>query len=447
MVLRTSILELRRRDVAGTFLGDLLRSQPHCGVTCCVSAMDEGPTREGEAHETLAGMVDALIADGAIQSRKVEKAFRAVERHRFLPDVSLDSVYGGEAVPIKQDDRGLSISSSSEPAIMAAMLEQLAVEQGHRVLEIGTGSGYNAALLAELVGETGETTSVDLEADLVEGASRALAAAGYPHVATLAGDGWEGVVERAPFDRIEVTVGAWDLSPHWINQLTDEGLLVVPLWLRAGFEASIAFRKRDNWLVSESVEHCGFMRLRGPHAGPEAYVAVNGWLACIEAAREDDVEVLRELFATEPREEEIPSTPKGWFERLAMEEAGTIRLVTRGAPYRDAGGVFDPEAHSVAVVEGKILRTYGGPEARLRLEQWLGTDVSFCVDRLRVEAALSGSLDARHGWVLARPEFTFFVTGGSCRQGPGLRYLSLFRRVRSELWRQRSWGFSSDCRL
>jgi protein-L-isoaspartate(D-aspartate) O-methyltransferase len=368
-----------------------------------------------EAQQRLARMVDALVADGAVQSQNVEKAFRAVERHRFLPGASLDSVYGGQAVPIKRDDRGLSISSSSEPAIMAAMLEQLAVGPGHRVLEIGTGSGYNAALLAELAGDTGEVTSIDLENDLVERASRMLAAAGYPQVATLAGDGWEGVVERAPFDRIEVTVGVWDLSPRWVEQLTDEGLLVVPLWLRAGFEASIAFRKRDDRLVSDSVEHCGFMRLRGPHAGPEAYRPVNGWLACLDEVREDDVEVLRELLATDPLEEEIPSAPKGWFERLALEEPRAIRLVTSENRYRDAAGVFDPKAHSVAVADGQILRTYGNGEAARRLKEWLRADISLCVDRLGLEAAPSGTIGAHDGWVLARPEFTFIVSGGSCR--------------------------------
>jgi protein-L-isoaspartate(D-aspartate) O-methyltransferase len=367
-----------------------------------------------QTHKRLAGMVDDLLAAGAIQSARAEKAFRVVERHRFLPGVSLDSVYGGHAVPIKRDDEGFSISSSSEPAIMAVMLEQLAVEPGHHVLEIGTGSGYNAALLAELVGATGSVTSIDLEADLVERARDSLATAGYPQVATLARDGWEGAAEQPPFDRIEVTVGAWDLSPHWVEQLTDEGLLVVPLWLRAGFQASIAFRKRDDRLVSDSVERCGFMRLRGPHAGPEAYVAVNGWLACLEEAREDDVEVLRKLFATEPREEEIPSAPKGWFERLALEDHRAIRLVMPGTPYRDAAGIFDPKAHSLAV-EGQALRTYGTGEAARRLKEWLTADVSLCVGRLGVEAAPSGTIGAHDGWILARPEFTFIVSGGSCR--------------------------------
>jgi protein-L-isoaspartate(D-aspartate) O-methyltransferase len=367
-----------------------------------------------ETQERLARMVDRLRAEGSVRSQAVEQAFRGVERHLFLPDVSLDSVYGGEAVPIKRDDQGLSISSSSEPAIMAAMLEQLAVEPGHRVLEIGTGSGYNAALLAELVGEGGEVTSVDLEKDLVERASRALTAAGYPQVVTFARDGWEGAADRAPFDRIEVTVGVWDLSPHWIEQLVDGGLLVVPLWLRAGFEASIAFRKNGGRLVSESVEHCGFMRLRGPKAGPESYVPVNGWLACLDDVRSHDVEVLGGLLAAEPRETEIPPPPKGWFERLALEEPRAIRLVTPENPHRDAAGVFDPQAHSIAVVEGQLLRTYGGDTASLRLKQWLGTDVSFCVDRLRVEAAPSGTIVDRDGWILPRPEFTFIATGGSC---------------------------------
>src|SRR5262245_19757926 len=105
-------------------------------------------------------LVDGLIADGALRSPAVEAAFRAVPRHLFLPDVPLEAAYADAAVPTWRRSDGVPTSSSSQPAIMAIMLEQLGLEPGMRVLEVGAGTGYNAALLAHLVGPSGSVTTV-----------------------------------------------------------------------------------------------------------------------------------------------------------------------------------------------------------------------------------------------------------------------------------------------
>jgi len=102
-------------------------------------------------HEAL---VDKLQSEGHICTSRVEAAFRAIPRHLFLPGVSLSRAYSDEAIATKVPD-GQAISSSSQPAIMAIMLEQLGLEPGHRVLEIGAGTGYNAALMAHMVGDAG----------------------------------------------------------------------------------------------------------------------------------------------------------------------------------------------------------------------------------------------------------------------------------------------------
>src|SRR5262249_39931318 len=135
---------------------------------------------------------------------------------------------------------GRVVSSSSQPAIMAVMLEQLGVAPGHRVLEVGAGTGYNAALLDEIVGPGGEVTTVDIDDDVAEGARAHLAGAGRPRVRVVCADGAYGHPPRAPYDRIIVTVGAWEVAPAWARQLAADGRLVVPLSVR-GTQLSVAF--------------------------------------------------------------------------------------------------------------------------------------------------------------------------------------------------------------
>src|SRR5687768_1419512 len=131
----------------------------------------------GNAASLRDALVDGLVREGSIRSPAVEAAFRAVPRECFLPGVPLGRVYRDEAIVTHEQD-GVPISSSSQPAIMAIMLEQLAVEPGHRVLEIGAGTGYNAALLAQLVGPRGRVVTLDLDEPIVAEARANLAAAG-----------------------------------------------------------------------------------------------------------------------------------------------------------------------------------------------------------------------------------------------------------------------------
>ncbi|MGK7875651.1 MAG: methyltransferase, FxLD system [Xenococcaceae cyanobacterium] len=218
-------------------------------------------------HQAL---VDRLKQVGCIRSPRIEAAFRAVPRHLFLPGVMLDEVYCDQAIPIKYLD-DVPVSSSSQPAIMAIMLEQLQVKPGQRVLEIGTGSGYNAALLAHLVGDTGQVVTIDLDEEIVQNARRHLASSGCDRVQVVCADGSFGYPSAAPFDRILLTVGAWDIAPAWWEQLHPDGRLVLPLSLR-GPQVSVAFKQTNGHLVSTSVVYCGFMPLRGDCAKPSHLV-------------------------------------------------------------------------------------------------------------------------------------------------------------------------------
>lgn len=234
---------------------------------------DKPPVEANTLHQRL---VNHLLADKVITSESVEAAFRAVPRHPFVPNQPLDVVYTDAPIVTKRRDDGVPISSSSQPAAMAIMLQQLEVRRGDRILEIGAGTGYNAALLAHLAGPDGQVTSIDIDADLVDAARSHLAAAmirDSAPVEIVQADGGHGWPNAAPYDRIILTVGAWDIVPAWIDQLAVNGRILVPLWLR-GAQRTVAFGREDDHLKSRSVTSCAFMRLRGAFAGPEGFVPI-----------------------------------------------------------------------------------------------------------------------------------------------------------------------------
>lgn len=230
-------------------------------------AVSEG---EDELAEERARLAESLRASG-FAGATVSEAFLAVRRHVFLPQESSGQAYEDTAIVIKSDADGLPVSASTQPAMMAVMLEQLGLTVGHRVLEIGTGTGYNAALIAEIVGDSGSVVTMDVEPDLVDQARASLAAAGFADVTVLCGDGADGVPGRAPYDRIIVTAGVWDLAPQWLAQLRVCGRIVAPISVR-GIQLAAAFEHAVTHWVGRSARRCGFIRMTGPSAGPETVV-------------------------------------------------------------------------------------------------------------------------------------------------------------------------------
>ncbi|MFF9646571.1 methyltransferase domain-containing protein [Kitasatospora aureofaciens] len=138
----------------------------------------------------------------------------------------LEAVYANRALTtqIKGDE---PTSSSSEPGLMLTMLDALEAKPGHRVLEVGTGTGYNAALMSHALGDTNVTT-VDVDPELTTDAERRLGAAGYRPVVRT-GDGALGVQQRAPFDRIIATCGMQSIPPAWMRQAADGAVMVAPV--------------------------------------------------------------------------------------------------------------------------------------------------------------------------------------------------------------------------
>ena len=156
---------------------------------------------------------------------------------------------------------------------MAVMLSQLGLAAGHRVLEIGTGTGYNAALIARIVGDQKSVVTIDVVPDLIGQARVNLTAAGYGRVTVVCGDGAAGVPDHAPYDRIIVTTGTWDLATQWWAQLGPAGRIVLPLSIR-GIQLSVGLETAGDHLVSRSACRCSFIRMAGAIPGPESLLAL-----------------------------------------------------------------------------------------------------------------------------------------------------------------------------
>jgi len=169
-----------------------------------------------------------------ISNQAVLRALDEVPREYFVASDYLDSAYADQALPIAC---GQTIS---QPYVVAYMTEQLDVEPQHRVLEIGTGSGYQAAVLARLAREV---VSVERYRTLADTARARLKTMGYANVTVLVGDGFDGAPERAPFDRIIVTAAAEAVPQTLVDQLSEDGKMVLPLGPRDGTQYLVKLSK------------------------------------------------------------------------------------------------------------------------------------------------------------------------------------------------------------
>ncbi len=362
-------------------------------------------------------MIDTIVKSGFLRTPRIEAAFRAVPRHVFLPDVPLERVYSGEAIPTHHDARRLPTSSSSEPGVMAVMLEQLRPAPGQRWLEIGAGTGYNAALLAWLVRPDGSVTTLDIQDDVAREARERLAAGGFADVRVVTVDGWRGHPEGAPYDRIELTASVDDLSPFWVEQLAPAGRLLVPLFLTRA-QALVCFRKDGERLVSESVQGGGFMALRGegawtPTWGAGVVVTGGTWSASLAPDVDVPVRSLGGLLGQEARVAD--PLPLGYAAFALLELAATpsdgvpLVIVERGRG--DGGsaplfGLLDLQAPALAAGNDQRLLAFGPPGVEERLRRLVARSAA---ERWSIVAVPAGHASDDARVVLRRRHYDFVI--------------------------------------
>lgn len=197
-----------------------------------------------------------LVARGVVDPRVLD-AMRTVPRERFVEDHLASVAYADHPLRI---GKGQTIS---QPFIVAAMAEAAELTPTDRVLEIGTGSGYGAAVLGAVAGEV---WTIERHERLATEARERLEALGYANVHVLEGDGTLGLADEAPFDAIVVTAGAIEVPATLVDQLIDEGRLIVPVG-RGGFQSLLRIRRRGDATTVEDLGAVAFVPLVGEGGG------------------------------------------------------------------------------------------------------------------------------------------------------------------------------------
>lgn len=229
-------------------------------VLLAACAESHSPTPAPTPTDPFAAAREELVETGVIgygiEDPAVIQAMRAVPRHRFVPPEYWDQAYENHPLPIGY---GQTIS---QPYIVALMTEALELEPGDRVLEIGTGSGYQAAVLAELVQQV---YSIEIIGDLARRARDVLDRLGYEQVKTRVGDGYYGWEEQAPFDAIVVTAAADHVPPPLIKQLKPGGRMMIPVGSRFMTQQLVLITKGEDEITTQLLLPVRFVPLTGEH--------------------------------------------------------------------------------------------------------------------------------------------------------------------------------------
>ncbi len=208
-------------------------------------------------------MVKTQLVPRGIKDADVLRAMRTVERHRFVPEAQRRAAYNDYPLPIGE---GQTIS---QPYIVALMTQILAANKDSKVLEVGTGSGYQAAVLAEIAKEV---YTIEIIEALGRSAEARLKELGYENVHVRVGDGYAGWPEHAPFDGVIVTCACREAPKPLVAQLAEGGRMVIPVGRSLSYQTLTLFEKKGGILHRKDITGCVFVPLLGPH----------GWVAAPE---------------------------------------------------------------------------------------------------------------------------------------------------------------------
>ncbi len=203
-------------------------------------------------------LLEDWISSGTIKDKRVIGAFKKVPRENFIKKEHLEEAYGDYPLAIGE---GQTIS---QPTTVMLMTEALELQKGHKVLEVGSGSGYQAAIIANIVGEKGKVISTEIIDDLVKFAQENIKKLKLKNLKIIKHDGSKGYEKEAPYDRIIVTAACPKIPDSLKKQLKENGVIVAPVG-DLNEQVMIKARKKSGKLIEESLGHFMFVPLKGKY--------------------------------------------------------------------------------------------------------------------------------------------------------------------------------------
>lgn len=311
-------------------------------------------------------------------SKAIRRAFNDTPRHLFAPrfysskqrrwvDLAdeplrehLAELYADHPLCIYRDERGSSLSTISQPSLVLYMLDLLELKPGHSVFELGGGSGWNAALMANLVGKSGKVASVEIIGSLAASAKSGLAKLGLDQVDFRSGDANLGSPLAETFDRGIFTASAWDLPKVFFRQIASDGLLLFVVKAQANYDLLCLLRKTgDDCFQSELHFSCSFVPVTGSSPLPEH-----------RPTQLADSSALTELSWADIKiaDAAIPAFIE--FAKLVFDCQQTYLAPHEGVDFdEEFWGIKDEQDGSLLVFNEDRLRNYGGESALVRLRR------------------------------------------------------------------------------
>ncbi|MBI4451791.1 protein-L-isoaspartate O-methyltransferase [Candidatus Woesearchaeota archaeon] len=203
-------------------------------------------------------LIKKWISSGTIKDSKVIEAFRKIPRGEFIEDSRKEEAYGDYPLPIGE---GQTIS---QPTTVAIMTQALELREGHKVLEVGAGSGYQAAIISQIIGPKGKIISTEIVPELVELAKKNIKKLNLGNIEILKYDGSKGYAKEAPYDRIIVAAASPKIPKPLIDQLKENGIIIIPVGNMLE-QAMIKGRKENGKIIEKRLGDFVFVPLKGKY--------------------------------------------------------------------------------------------------------------------------------------------------------------------------------------
>jgi protein-L-isoaspartate(D-aspartate) O-methyltransferase len=339
----------------------------------------------------LLEQIQALCREMPI-SEPTNQAYLAVPRHRFVQryrewgvkewDVvntenlaqHIATLYADRPLILCGNDDQNVLSTISQPSLVLGMLDLLELKKGDRVLELGAGSGWSAALMGWLVGQEGLVVSLEIIPELSQNAAENIASLGIANVRVLTADGAQGSNDSAPYDRVVFTAGTFDLPHCFYEQLRDQGLLLVVVKTEGGGDHLFLLRKTEDHFESLWSAPCGFVQLRGSYQFEDLEPkTLDKTIPEWSELQNREIRKRRFWWGAKGEPTRIWSTV-GIRSFLGISEP-TFRLF-KTAELEDSTehhyfGLWDAAGGSLVIARDDLLITYGNQKAEERLLQRL----------------------------------------------------------------------------